>query len=68
MTKEQFLQLAESHWPELEALQKEENWYQFEKRLDEIMTELGRETLEHSLGAVPHDRRKKKDEVKIRHY
>jgi hypothetical protein len=60
MTKEQFLLLAESHWPELEALQKEENWYEFEKRLDEIMTELGRKALEHSLGEVPQDRRKKR--------
>lgn len=60
MTKEEYLALAESKFPELEKLQREKNFYEYEKRFDEIWTELGRAVLESHLGKPPEDRRKKK--------
>ena len=60
MTKTEYLALAESKWASLEALQSEENFYDYEKKFDKIMTDLGKVLLEQSLGEVPLDRRNKK--------
>jgi hypothetical protein len=60
MTKEQYLELAASKWPELEKLQSEGNFYEFEKRFEEIWIELGQTVLENQIGEVPNDYRKKK--------
>ena len=60
MTKEEYLQLAESKWEALQSLQGEASFYEYEKRFDGIMQELNRALLEHSISAVPADRRKKK--------
>lgn len=60
MTKEEYLQLAESKWEALQSLQSEESFYEYEKRFGDIMQELNRELLERSISDVPADRRKKK--------
>lgn len=60
MSKEEYLQLADSKWEALQSLQQEESFYEYEKRFDGIMQELNRELLERSISEVPTDRRKKK--------
>jgi hypothetical protein len=60
MTKEEYLKIAEKQWESLEKLKSETNFYDYEKKFDELMVGLGRELLEKNLGAVPLDRRKKK--------
>jgi hypothetical protein len=52
--------LAESKWPELEALQQEGDFYTYEKRFVEIMQELNQALLQAHLGPAPQDYRKKK--------
>lgn len=60
MSKEQYLELAATKWPELEELQSEGNFYEFEKRFEEIWLELGKAVLEARIGKVPNDHRVKK--------
>ena len=60
MSKEQYLDLAATKWPELENLQTEGSFYEFEKRFEEIWLELGQAVLEGRIGEVPNDHRKKK--------
>ena len=60
MSKEQYLELAATKWPELEKLQSEGSFYEFEKRFEEIWLELGQAVLENRIGKVPNDHRKKK--------
>ncbi len=60
MTKEEYLRLAETKWPELEQLKSAGDFYAYEKRFAEIWFELGRAVLESSVSEVPGDRRKKK--------
>ena len=60
MTKEDYLQLAESKWEALQSLQQEESFYEYEKRFDGIMQELSQELLERSISELPADRRRKK--------
>jgi len=57
VTKEEYLVLAESKWPELKA---SGDFYAYEQRFSEIWLELGRAVLESSIGEVPVDHRKKK--------
>jgi L-rhamnose mutarotase len=42
MTKEEYLRLAETKWPELEQLKASGDFYAYEKRFAEIWIELGR--------------------------
>mgnify|MGYP001030500675 CR=1 FL=1 len=60
MTKEEYLKIAEEQWESLEKLKSEKNFYDYEKKFDELMIGFGRELLEKNLGEVPLDRRKKK--------
>jgi hypothetical protein len=60
MNKEEYIRLAESKWPELEALQQEGDFYAYEKRLAQVMGELGLAVLQSQLGEAPKDYRKKK--------
>ncbi|CAN5918140.1 hypothetical protein BH24BAC1_BH24BAC1_30310 [soil metagenome] len=60
MNKEEYIKLAESKWPELEALQQEGDFYTYEKRFVEIMQELNQAVLQAHLGPAPQDYRKKK--------
>jgi hypothetical protein len=61
MTKEHYLRLAESKWPELEQLKTAGDFYAYEKRFAEIWLELGRAVLESSVSEIPADRRKKRN-------
>lgn len=60
MTKEEYISLAESKWPELEMLQASGDFYAYEKRFAEIMGELNLAILQAHLGSAPKDYRKKK--------
>ena len=60
MTKEEYLVLAESKWPELAELKSSGDFYAYEQRFSEIWLELGRTVLKSSIGEVPIDRRKKR--------
>ncbi|HRD80129.1 MAG: hypothetical protein IAE84_01380 [Saprospiraceae bacterium] len=59
MSKEEYVSLALSHWPELEALDQEKDFYEFEKRFEQIMLNLGRAVMERKVSEVGKDRRKK---------
>jgi hypothetical protein len=60
MTKDEFLHLAGNRYDELQALNKIDNFYDYEKGFVGIWQSLGRSVLEKNLGAVPKDKRKKK--------
>jgi len=59
MTKEEFLKLASDRYESLQALNKLDNFYDYEKEFVGIWQGLGREVLERNIGHVPNDRRKK---------
>lgn len=59
MSKEDYLALAASRWPELEALDQEKDFYEYEKRFEQIMLELSRAVLEAKISQPGKDRRKK---------
>ena len=59
MSKEDYLALAASRWPELEALDQEKDFYEYEKRFEQIMLELSRAVLEAKISQAGKDRRKK---------
>jgi hypothetical protein len=60
MTREEFLAAAAKRYDELQALNKLDNFYDYEKLFVKIWSDLGREVLEKNLGALPSDKRKKK--------
>ena len=60
MTESTFIALAQKRYSELQALNKIDNFYDYEKEFESIWRELGREVLESNLSDVPADRRKKK--------
>ena len=60
MTKEEFLQIAGTRYDELQALNKIDNLYDYEKRFVSIWQSLGRSVLEKNIGELPNDKRKKK--------
>ncbi len=60
MTKQEFLTLCESRYPEIANLDEIKNFYEFEKQFEKIMNELSRTVLENTISKVPADRRKKK--------
>ena len=60
MTEANFMALAKKRYAELQALNKIDNFYDYEKEFDSIWRELGREVLECNVSDVPADRRKKK--------
>jgi hypothetical protein len=60
MTETAFVALAQQRYAELQALNKIDNFYDYEKSFDKIWRDLGREVLESNLSNVPADRRKKK--------
>jgi hypothetical protein len=59
MTKEEFLELAATRWPELEELDQEKDFYEYERRFEQIMLDLSREVLERKISSPGKDRRKK---------
>lgn len=61
MTKEEFLAAAARRYDELQALNKLDNFYDYEKQFVFIWKDLGREVLEKNIGGLPADKRKKKE-------
>lgn len=59
LTKEQYIALAASRWPELEALDQEKDFYEYERKFEEIMLDLSRAVLESKISNPGDDRRKK---------
>jgi len=57
--KEEFLSIAASKYAELSKLEGEKNFYDYEKKYEQIMAELSRIVLESMISKVPADRRKK---------
>ena len=60
MTKQEYLDIAARRYDELQALNRIDNFYDYESEFAEIMKDLGKEVLEKSLSDLPADKRKKK--------
>ena len=60
MTDSAFIALAKKRYAELQALNKIDNFYDYEKEFVGIWQGLGREVLEKNLGELVKDKRKKK--------
>jgi hypothetical protein len=60
MTKEEYLELCSKRYDELKALNKIDNFYDYESEFARIMKDLGKEVLQKQLSDLPADRRKKK--------
>src|SRR5215210_2740388 len=59
MTKEQFIASVSAHYDELDALNKINNFYDYESDFIKLWAKMGREVLEKNISTVPGDRRKK---------
>jgi hypothetical protein len=59
LSEQEYVDLARTKYQELKKLQQSKNFYEYEKRFDEIWIELGKAVLEKSISDVPGDRRKK---------
>lgn len=59
MTKEQLLEAISSHYDELNALNKIDNFYDYENDFIKLWAKMGREVLEKNISDLPGDRRKK---------
>ena len=60
MTREEYLAIASEKYDELQALNKIDNFYDYEKKFEELLKDLGRMLLEKNLSELSADRRKKK--------
>ena len=60
MTKEEYLELCSKRYDELKALNKIDNFYDYESEFATIIKDLGKEVLQKQLSDLPVDRRKKK--------
>jgi hypothetical protein len=60
MTREEYLALCAKRYDELKALNKIDNFYDYESEFAMIMKDLSKEVLEKQLSDLPADRRKKK--------
>jgi hypothetical protein len=60
MTKEEFQAIAGVRYEELQALNKLNNFYDYEKQFIKIWQDLGKSVLEKNLGELTNDKRKKK--------
>ena len=60
MTEANFIALAQKRYAALQALNKIDNFYDYEKEFESLWRDLGREVLESNLSDIPADRRKKK--------
>lgn len=59
MTKEQLIEAISSHYDELNALNKLDNFYDYENDFIKLWGKMGREVLEKNISTLPGDRRKK---------
>ena len=53
MTKEELIQKVSARYDELHALNKLDNFYDYEKGFEDIWIELGRSVLEANIGMPP---------------
>ncbi|MCY7293723.1 MAG: hypothetical protein LH615_16215 [Ferruginibacter sp.] len=60
MTKEAFITASVNRYEKLQALNKIDNFYDYEKEFEKIWKDLGREVLEQNISTLSADRRKKK--------
>jgi hypothetical protein len=60
MTKEEFVAIASEKYDALQALNKIDNFYDYEKEFEKLLKELGRTLLEKNISELSADRRKKK--------
>jgi hypothetical protein len=65
MTKSEYLAMASAQWDAINALEKEESFYEYEKKFDELWVGLGRQVFEQSLSVPVKDRRKKKNYIPV---
>ena len=61
MTKDEFLAIAGQRYEALQALNKLDNFYDYEKEFVSILNDLGRELLQKNIGELPADKREKKE-------
>jgi hypothetical protein len=59
MTKEQLVEAVSAHYDELNALNKIDNFYDYEGDFVKLWAKMGREVLEKNISTLPADRRKK---------
>lgn len=59
MTKEQFIASVSAHYDELNALNKIDNFYDYEGDFIKLWSKMGREVLEQNISTLSGDRRKK---------
>jgi len=59
MTKEQLEEAISAHYDELAALNKIDNFYDYESDFIKLWAKMGREVLEKNISTLPGDRRKK---------
>ncbi len=59
MTKEQLIASITSHYDELNALNKIDNFYDYESDFIKLWAKMGKEVLEKNISTLPGDRRKK---------
>lgn len=62
MTQQEFMDMAAQRYKDLQALNKLDNFYDYEKQFVGIWKDLGREVLQKNIGSLPADKRKKKDD------
>jgi len=60
MTKEEYLAIVSKRYDELQALNKIDNFYDYESEFANIMKQMSKEVLEKNLSELTADRRKKK--------
>lgn len=59
MTKEQLVASVTAHYDELNALNKIDNFYDYETDFIHLWAKMGKEVLEKNISILPGDRRKK---------
>jgi hypothetical protein len=59
MTKEQLVEAVSAHYDELNALNKIDNFYDYESDFITLWSKMGREVLEKNISTLSGDRRKK---------
>lgn len=60
VSKEEYLAMAAQKYEQINQLQQETSFYQYEKKFVDIWEDLGRQVLEKNLSRVPDNRREKK--------
>ncbi len=60
MKEQEFIELALKKYKDLSELKEEKDFYEYEKRFDELWVGFGKETLEKMISSPGSDRRKKK--------